>query len=52
MIESIVAIRGWIIPTPLAMPVTRTERIEWPSGSGRLIVVVAALTSESVVRSA
>ena len=51
-IESIVAIRGWIIPTPLAIPVTRTGRTARPSGSGRVIVVVAALTRESVVRSA
>ena len=51
-IESIVAIRGWIIPTPLAIPVTRTERTARPSGSGSVIVVVAALTTESVVRSA
>ena len=38
MTDSIVAIRGWIIPTPLAMPVTRTERTARPSGSGRAIV--------------
>ena len=33
--ESIVAIRGWIIPTPLAMPVTRIGRTARPSGSGQ-----------------
>ena len=49
---SIVAIRGWIIPTPLAMPVTRVERTASPSRSGRVRVVVAALVRESVVRSA
>ncbi len=41
-IASIVAILGWIIPTPLAMPVTRTRRTARPSGSGRAIVTVAA----------
>ncbi len=51
-IDSIVAIRGWIIPTPLAIPVTRTERTASPSASGRVRVVVAALTTESVVRRA
>ncbi len=35
---SIVAIRGWIIPTPLAMPVTRIERTASPSTSGRVRV--------------
>ena len=38
---SIVAIRGWIIPTPLAMPLTVTVTGR-PSGSGRAIEVVAA----------
>ena len=49
---SIVAIRGWIIPTPLAMPVTRIGRTARPSGSGSVIVTVAALVRVSVVRSA
>ena len=50
-IDSIVAIRGWIIPTPLAIPltVTRTGR---PAPSGSSTDVVATLTTESVVRSA
>ena len=51
-IESIVAIRGWIIPTPFAIPVTRIGRTARPSGSGRAIVDVAALVRVSVVRSA
>ncbi len=48
---SIVAIRGWIIPTPLAIPlrVTGTGR---PSASGSSIVVVTILATESVVRRA
>src|SRR4029079_2592203 len=51
-IESIVAIRGWIIPTPFAIPVTRTARTVCPSRSGSVIVVVATFVTESVVRSA
>ena len=49
--DSIVAIRGWIIPTPLAMPqtVTVTGR---PSPPGSSTVVDATLVFESVVRSA
>ncbi len=50
-IASIVAIRGWIIPTPLAMPETRTGTGR-PSGPGSSIDVVAAFARESVVRSA
>ena len=50
-IDSIVAIRGWIIPTPLQIPVTRigTGR---PSGPGRAMATVAIFVRESVVRSA
>ncbi len=44
----IVAIRGWIMPTPLATPETRTRRSE-RSSVGRAMVVVAALRRESVV---
>ena len=52
MTESIVAIRGWIIPTPLAMPDTRTCTVRWPSAWGIANDVVATLVTESVVRSA
>ena len=48
---SIVAIRGWIIPTPLAIPLTVTVTGR-PSASGSSTVVVATLVTESVVRSA
>ena len=50
--DSIVAIRGWIIPTPLAIPLTVTRAGEPPSAPGRSTVVVATLVFESVVRSA
>ena len=46
-----VAMFGWIIPTPLAMPLTVTATAA-PSGPGRATVVVAILVTESVVRSA
>src|SRR6185503_20683885 len=42
--DSIVAIRGWIIPTPLAIPVTRTGRGARPSGSGSVSQTVADFT--------
>ncbi len=45
------AIRGWIMPTPLAIPDTRTVTGA-PAASGRVTVVVATLLRESVVRSA
>ena len=48
---SIVAIRGWIIPTPLAMPETRTVT-EPPAAAGSSTVVVTTFVRESVVRSA
>ena len=49
--ESIVAMFGWIIPTPLAMPLTRTVTAR-PSAPGSSTVVVASLVTESVVRRA
>ena len=48
---SMVAMPGWIMPTPLATPETRTVT-GFPSAPGRSTVVVAALAVESVVRSA
>ena len=51
MTESIVAMFGWIIPTPLAMPVT-VIGAGTPSSDGRTIDVVATFVTESVVRSA
>ena len=51
--ESIVAIRGWIIPTPLAMPRDRHGHAARRPRLGQLdAVVVAAFVRESVVRSA
>ena len=50
-IESIVAMFGWIIPTPFAMPLTVTVTGR-PSASGSSTVVVASFVTESVVRSA
>ena len=50
-IESIVAIRGWIIPTPLAIPVTVISTVP-PPAAGAEPVTVAAFVTESVVRSA
>ena len=50
-IDSIVAIRGWIIPTPLAMPLTVTGTGR-PSASGSSTVVVATFVDRIVVRSA
>ncbi len=52
MIESIVAIPGWIMPTPLAQPLIVTERTANPSTSGRAISVLASFVRESVVRRA
>ena len=49
--DSIVAMLGWIIPTPLAMPVMVTVTGS-ASGSGSTSDVVATLVTESVVRSA
>ena len=49
--ESIVAMFGWIIPTPFAMPLTVTVTGA-PSASGSSTVVVATFVTESVVRSA
>ncbi len=49
--DSIVAIRGWIIPTPLAMPLTVTLT-GTPSAPGSETVVVAIFVTESVVRRA
>ena len=51
MIASIVAIAGWIIPTPLAMPLTRI-RTALPSGPGRSTLTVASFVRESVVHRA
>jgi hypothetical protein len=49
--DSIVAICGWIIPTPLAMPLTVIATDE-PSRPGTDTIVVAVLTTESVVHNA
>ncbi len=49
--DSIVAIRGWIIPTPLAIPLTVT-RAGRPSLPGSSRIAVATLVFESVVRRA
>ena len=49
--DSIVAICGWIIPTPLAIPLTRTVTGR-PTASGSSTVVVATLVRESVVHRA
>ena len=43
-IESIVAMRGWIIPTPFAMPVTVTGTVP-PPGAGRSTVAVATFVT-------
>ena len=51
MTASIVAIRGWIMPTPLAMPLTRMSWSE-PSAPGKATETVATLVVESVVRRA
>ena len=48
---SIVAIRGWIMPTPLAMPETVTRTLP-PSAAGSSTLVVASFVTESVVRRA
>ena len=48
MTLSIVAMRGWIMPTPLAMPDT-TTRTGAPSAPGSSTVVVASLIFVSVV---
>ena len=50
--ESIVAMRGWIIPTPLAMPVTVTSTVPAADAAGSGTGRVAILVVESVVRSA
>ena len=50
--DSIVAIRGWIIPTPLAIPLTVIRAGEPPSVPGRSTVAVATLVFELVVRRA
>ena len=50
-IDSIVAMFGCIIPTPLQMPVTVTSTVP-PPAAGRVTVVVAALVVVSVVRRA
>ena len=50
-IDSMVAIRGWIIPTPFAMPVTRTATGP-PSTSGSETPAEATFGRESVVRMA
>ena len=50
-IASMVAIRGWIMPTPLAMPATVTVT-GVPSGAGSSSRVEAILATESVVRRA
>ena len=49
-IASIVAIRGWIIPTPLAIPLTWTVAVP-PPARGKAICVPAIFVRESVVRS-
>ena len=49
--DSIVAMFGWIIPTPFAIPVTVTVTGS-PSAAGSTSDVVAALRTESVVRRA
>ena len=51
MTESIVAIRGWIMPTPLAMPLTVIDAVP-PPAAGTSTRVVAVFVVESVVRSA
>ncbi len=50
--DSIVAMFGWIIPTPLAIPVTVTSTVPPPEAAGTVTVVVAILVVVSVVRSA
>ena len=49
--ESIVAMRGWIIPTPLQMPETVTVTGAPPSAAGRATRTEAIFVVESVVRS-
>ena len=51
MTDSIVAIRGWIMPTPLAMPLTVIDAVP-PPAAGTSTRVVAVFVVESVVRSA
>ena len=54
-IESIVAICGWIIPTPFAIPVTASPSPASPrdaASAGSSMVTVETFMTESVVRSA
>ncbi len=50
--DSIVAMLGWIIPTPFAIPVTVTSTVPAPEAAAIATVVVAILVVVSVVRSA